>query len=460
MAGIGFRLKKLLEEDTYTGLIKGHLYSAVISSGPMLTSIICIGLLGVMSLPRLRTEEYLVFRTTIVYVFALSIIFTGIFQMITTRYIADRLFMKEPKGLVPCFVALMLITMISQALIGSVFFRYVADDWKYVFVATSLYVVVSCLWNTMIFISAVKNYTIIFIGFLLGAVTSLIAGQSMGIAIGMIGYLLGFTIGQLVILVFLIACFVNEFDYVKPISFNFLYYFKKYPELCVSGLVINLAVWIDKFMFWFSPYGTTVKGVFSTFPLFDGAFFIAYLTIIPALSLFLMHVETSFYQKYREYYRVIMGKSSLKTIETTKENIVLDLKESVMVLLKVQGTITAIFIIGAVKIIQIAKLQWIQLVIFKIGTLSAFLLIFFQLLLIILYYFEFRKEACFLTVMFLITNVVASYISIRLGFRFFGYGFFASCFVCLFTGYFVLNNKLKNLECITFMSQPIQRVKI
>ncbi len=460
MAGIGFRLKKLLEEDTYTGLLKGHLYSAIISSGPMLTSVICIGLLGVMSWPVLKTEEYLIFRTTIVYVFAFSIIFTGVFQMITTRYIADRLFMKESKGLIPCFVALMLITIISQTLIGSVFFRYVVDDWRYVFVSTSLYVVISCLWNTMIFISAVKNYRIIFIGFLIGAMTSLIAGHYLGITIGMIGYLLGFTIGQFIIVVFLIACFINEFDYVKPVSFNFLYYFKKYPELCVSGLVINLAVWVDKFMFWFSSYGTTVKGVFTTFPLYDGAFFIAYLTIIPALSLFLMRVETSFYQKYREYYKVIMGKAPLQKIEIAKENIVLDLKESIMVLLKVQGAITAILIIGAIKVIQIAKLQWAQIILFKIGTLSAFLLIFFQLLLIILYYFEFRKEACLLTVMFLVTNIIASFITLNLGFRSFGYGFFSSCFVCLFTGYFVLNHKLKKLECITFMSQPIQRVKI
>ncbi len=460
MAGIGFRLKKLLEEDTYTGLLKGHLYSAVISSGPMLTSVICIGLLGVMSWPVLKMEEYLLFRTTIVYVFAFSIIFTGVFQMITTRYIADRLFMKESKGLIPCFVALMAITVVSQALIGSVFFRYVVDDWKYVFVATSLYVVISCLWNTMIFISAVKNYKMIFVGFFIGAVVSLVAGHCMGVAVGMIGYLTGFTIGQFVILVFLIACFVNEFDYVRPISFNFIHYFRKYPELCISGLVINLAVWIDKFMFWFSPYGSKVKGIFSTFPLYDGAFFIAYLTIIPALSLFLMRVETGFYQKYREYYKVIMGKAPLSKIEKAKENIVADLKESIMVLLKVQGAITVVLIVGAVKVIQIAKLQWAQIILFKIGCLSAFLLIFFQLLLIILYYFEFRREACYLTVMFFVSNIIASFITINLGFRSFGYGFFSSCFLCLFAGYFVLNHKLKNLECITFISQPIKRVKI
>ena len=37
-------------------------------------------------------------------------------------------------------------------------------------------------------------------------------------------------------------------------------------------------------------------------PLYDSAMFIAYLAIIPALALFVTHVETSFFEKYRAYY--------------------------------------------------------------------------------------------------------------------------------------------------------------
>jgi len=459
MAGIGFRLQKLLKEDTYTGLMKGYLYSAIISSGPMLVSIICIGVLGFLSFPVLNTRDYLLFRTTIIYIFSFSIIFTGVFQMITTRYVADRLYMKEPNSLIPCFMALNIITVINQTVIGALFFYHVDKNFNYVALSTSLYVIISWLWNTMIFISATKNYNTIVIGFVIGSILSVIGGHWAGSHYGLAGYIAGFSAGQFVIVVFLMANFFREFDFFKSIDFNFLNYFIEYPDLCFAGLIINLSVWADKFIFWVSPYGVNVQGLFYTFPVYDSAFFLAYLSIIPALSIFLVRVETSFYKKYRSFYQMVTGKASLYMIESAKDDIIRDLKTSMMILIKIQGTITVVLIAGAVKFIQIAKLQWIQLIIFKIGTLSAFVLIFFQLMVIIMFYFEFRKEALFLTLLFLVTNITATLVTLKFGFASFGYGFFAAGFVSLFCGYFVLNYKLSNLEYLTFASQPILKIK-
>ena len=458
MAGIGFRLQKLLREDTYTGLLKGYLYSAVISSGPMLSSIICIGLLGVLSLPVLNTEDYLLFRTTIVYIFAFSLIFTGFFQMATTRYLADRLYSREPHALIPCCIGLMMITIVCQSIIGVIVFYQVIPDWQYVVLATSLYIIISCLWNIMMFISATRNYTLITVGFFLGSVISLVVGQTMGLKFGLFGYLFGFTLGQLTIVVFLMASFFKEYDFFHVINFKFMRYFRKYPDLCVAGIVINIAIWVDKMMFWFSPYGERIVGFFHSFPPYDGAFFIAYLSIVPALSLFLVRIETSFSHKYRYFYQNIMGKSPLKNIETAKDRIIEDLKDSIQVLLKVQGFITILFISGAVTIMKMAKLSWLQIVMFKIGTLSAFLLILFQFLLIIMFYFELRREAMVLTIVFFVTNIVATGITISMGIRSFGYGFFAATFASLFIGYFLLNYKLTHLEYLTFTFQPIQKV--
>lgn len=460
MAGIGFRLQKLLHKDSYSGLLQGYLYSAIISSGPMLSSILCIGLLGIVSMPVLSGDDYALFRTTIVYIFCFSLIFTGIFQMITTRYLADRLYMEENNSLIPCFFGLFIITAVNQAVIGSIFFYNVFNDWHYVAVSTLLYIIISCLWNTMIFISATKNYMVIFIGFVVGSFVSFAAGHFLGLRFGLVGYLSGFGAGQFVILTVLTGSFLREFDSFKIIDFNFLRYFKKYPDLFLAGFLTNIAVWADKLLFWFSPYGVTIRGPFKNFPLYDSAFFIAYLSTVPALSLFLVRIETGFYTKYRTFYGLIVKKASLHALETAHEGIIEDLKESTLSLLKIQGFISLVLLVGAFKVMSIAKLQWAQMVIFKIGLLSAFLLILFQFLIIILFYFEFRKDALLLTIIFLATNIAATVLSIKLGIRWFGYGFFTACFVSLLTGYFLLNNRLKNLLYLTFAHQPIVRVKV
>ena len=179
--------------------------------------------------------------------FAFSLIFTGLFQMLATRYIADRLYMKEPSSLIPCFMGLLVITLISQSIMGALFFYNVLADWRYVFVSTALYVIISTLWNTMIFISATKNYMLIVGGFAVGSLISFVSGYYLGLKIGMIGYLFGFCVGQFVIVMVLAGSLLKEFNFYKNVDFNFIHYFRKYPELCITGLVINLSVWIDKF---------------------------------------------------------------------------------------------------------------------------------------------------------------------------------------------------------------------
>ena len=49
MAGIGFELRKLLQRDSYAGLLKAYAYAGVISSGPWVLSIIGILLVGMIA---------------------------------------------------------------------------------------------------------------------------------------------------------------------------------------------------------------------------------------------------------------------------------------------------------------------------------------------------------------------------------------------------------------------------
>ena len=66
MAGIGFELRKILKEDRLLSLAKVYGYSAILSSGPWVVSIIAILLptqywlattLGTVSYPCLQTTE-------------------------------------------------------------------------------------------------------------------------------------------------------------------------------------------------------------------------------------------------------------------------------------------------------------------------------------------------------------------------------------------------------------------
>ena len=69
--------------------------------------------------------------------------------------------------------------------------------------------------------------------------------------------------------------------------------------------------------------------------------------------------------------------------------------------------------------------------------------------------FDFRNLCMILTVVYLVTNTVFTYITIELGLEFYGYGYTISCFVSLLVGFYLFAKKMDRLEYITFMRQPI-----
>ena len=458
MAGIGFRLRKLLDQESYLATIQAYLYSALISSGPWLITIIVIGILGILQTRAAYPfEDIIVFRLTIIYAYAFSLIVVGLVQMPLTRYLADLLFARDVAMYLPTYIASLLVVGVVQAVTGIVAVVWFSDwSFDYAFHAVLLYVTVSLIWIAMIFITTVKDFFSVSVAFLSGGVVSLAAGYYLGASRGTEGYMVGYTLGQLCIFLFLTLRIAVEFPSNLGISFDFLRYLKLYPTLVFVGFGYNLAIWIDKFVFWFGPTGTHVDAFMYSCDVYDVPMFLAYLTIVPAMSLFLIRIETSFYQYYKDFYGAIVGKQSLRVIRRQKEDMVASIRLSIVRLLKIQGSISVFAILAVPYVIDILPINWLHMGILRIGILGAFMHVMMLLLTICLLYFEFRLETLALTILFFALNFLGAYLSIGQGIAFYGYGYLGACFVTLLVGLFILDHKMNNLEYITFVMQPVK----
>ena len=105
MAGIGFRLKKLLDKDSYTSTMLAHICSAFISSGPWIISVLVIVIMEIIQYRQITIYEVYVFQATVVYCYAFSLVVIGIFQMPLTRYLADMLYQKKYDEYLPAYAA-------------------------------------------------------------------------------------------------------------------------------------------------------------------------------------------------------------------------------------------------------------------------------------------------------------------------------------------------------------------
>ena len=455
MAGIGFELKKMLDQGTYFSRIKAYLYSVNVSSGPWVVSILVIGLLGLFQTENLPRDEASLFRATIIYIYAFSLIAVGLLQLPLTRYLADLLYKNENELYLPAFSGALIVIGILQSLIA-VPFIFFFSGWTaiYGFSAYGLYLVVSFIWVAMIFLSAAKDAASISWSFAIGAVVSLFSAYLLGARFGISGYISGFTLGQVVIFLLLSIRLIVEFPSDRGFSLDFLGYLRDYPTLLAAGFIYNLAIWSDKFVFWFSGYGESNGSFLYTCFIYDAPIFIAYLTVIPSLALFLLLVETSFYRHYRSYYGSIAGKSGLESIMSQKESMMTNIRRNLGYVITVQGLVTLLSIFATPFVVKYLNMNWISMSIMRIGILGAFLHSLFLILNVFLFYFEFRREALLLNLLFLVLNISLSYFSLHIGEFYFGYGYFAACFLSLFTGVFVFCFKMHNLEYKTFMLQP------
>lgn len=456
MAGIGFKLEKILSKSSYMNLVQGYSYSAIVSAGPLLCTIFSIAILTVIAPGQMPIHEVMTFRTLVVYIYAGSLIGTSAAQMIVTRYISDRIFTNDFKAIAPAFVGVTIISLMVHFAAGAIFASFLDLGLPVQVTAVILFLAISIIWIAMIVLSASKDFIWIVKSFIAGASLSVVAGYLFGIKLGLLGLLGGFTIGQVLLVIMLLGQIFSEFEFRPRVEYYFLAYFKKFTALAFIATFYNIGIWIDKFVFWLTPEtGERIHSFLHASSVYDVPVFVAYILIVPSLAMFTVRVETSFYIHYRKFFLAILNKHPLSALEERRRNIVNALKTAMGRLIVLQGTITLVGLFLAPKIYPYLGMTSLNLGVFQIAMVATFLQALLQTLLIIMLYFDFRVDALVMSILFATTNYIFTRISIDLGFSYYGYGYFSSCLVSLVTGILIFNYRMKHLLYYTFVSQKI-----
>ena len=455
MAGIGFELKRILAEDTYTSMVKGFFYSTVISAGPWLLSVLCLAGLGIYSIAFLGFEERQLFSSSVVYMYATSLVGTGLLQMVITRYLSDRLYHGRKEALAETFIPIVLLTVAIQLPIAVGVLWGAPMPTAFKICAGVGLLLISLTWQVMIFLSASRDYISIVLSFLLGAVISTTAGLIWGKTYGLMGYMNGFLLGQFTIVALLTLKVTREFGVATKQDWSFLRYIYKYPQLVGIGFFYNLSIWVDKMMFGLSTYGRVTAERFPTYNQYDSSMFLAFATTVPSMALFLARTETDFAETYKRYYDDIFFRRPYNTIIKSKQAMLKVLAGSFFDLCKLQGLVTFLFIYFADDILYAVKLPYSQTSMFRYALLGAFMQVMMLFIHVVLLYFDLRGTVTFLTLLFLLANIFLTAASLALGFPFYGAGFASAAFIGLLFTVICLFWRLRDLEFITFAKRKI-----
>ncbi|KDR93801.1 Uncharacterized membrane protein [Peptoclostridium litorale DSM 5388] len=463
MAGIGFTLKKLFEDESYSARSKAYAYSALVSAGPWIAAVVTVNIIILLSkffLVEIAQRD--LFMGTMVYSFVFSQIITAPWQLLITRYVSDRLYNREYAHIRPSLIGLSKIVFAISYIVSALYYYPKDISLEYKIMAVYLFVFISIVWILMVYLSAVKNYAIISWAYGAGGIVSIgisaiLFKHPIEFArnAGASNLLLAYTLGITVTFALLLYSFLKNFESDSALEYDFIRYMDSFAALFFTGLFYTLGLWADDIIMWYSSLGVSIEEVYRYAPLYDNGVFLAYLTVIPTMILFMVSVETEFYDTYRKYFAFATKDASYDDIQSAKNEMKTCIYRNLIYIMENQTIISITCIVVAGFVFSRLGLPIIVKDIFRICTLGALCNIFILIIILILLYFEARNHALAIALSFFALNSLFTLYFLPLGVEFYGFGYFAGSFVSLCIAIVTMIIFLEELDYHTFAKQPL-----
>lgn len=452
MAGIGFELRDILQRQSFGAVLRAYGYAGLVSSGPWVLSILSVMAVGILGLGVVSESAIRNFLVSVTYLMASSLIASGCLQFMFTRFVADRIFEKQTACIGSNILGALTLTLLVTGSLGATLvFSFFAGSFVYKMLMLAGFVLLCQSWIVVVLLSGLKNYRAVLVAFVAGLAVSA-GGALIGLRHGTEGLLAGYLVGQSVLFFSLLTLLLRQFPPDELISFEFLDRRKAFYGLFLAGLLYNIGIWADKFVFWFNP--ATSQSVL--FPLrssllYDTPIFLAYLSIVPGMAVFFVRAETDFAEAYDSFYDCVRVGGTLQRMQRLKSEMILAARQGIHEIFDVQGLTILVLILTGPKLLHFLKIPLLYLNLFYVHLVGTGAQVLLLAVLNILFYLDKRREVIVLTGLFAALNLTLSLVSQRLGASFYGFGFAVASLLAAVIGLGVASRKLDDLEFETFM---------
>jgi len=487
MAGIGFRLNRFIETGTISGNVLAFAYSAIIAAGPWIITSLALSTLlnygffkviaqvilnvftnmtdreiiyNIQNIYSKIVNEY--FSVSIVYSFVFSTVITGGIIMVLSRNISDKIYSDNYEDIFSDTVGFIMISQIISLIVAMIFFGIYDQNplWVKIFV-TWLFISLSTLWVVSVAAVATDSYVKYLLAFVITGFSSVIFSIFFGLKFGPVGSVAGYALGVNVGISYMLFMVGEYFGFRLKISFAWAKSIVVYWQNLVIGTFYYLSIWIDDIVTWASPQlgeSYTRYGLYG-FRLaydYDSPMFLAYLTTIPTMAMFVLVLETYFYKKYKLFYQNITSGGTYSDIIISKNEMIQEMKSNISLVVKFQIIITAIiYFINDINII-VSQNAGLSDIIRRIGIVGAMMNGFYLMITLLLLYFDFRKEVMLLNILTFSINIGLSYgLFSVFDNKLLGFSYTIAFTISTFIGYKILIKKLENIEKIEFNRQKM-----
>lgn len=460
MAGIGFELKKLFSKKGLLLQARANLYASIVVAGPMMMgAVLLLGTRYISTFGGASIYQQDLIVVVITYSLLFSLVLTSSLLFVLSRYVADMLYINAYDKILPSMYGAISLFLIVGSISWLVFLVLSKLEFAYSLYSFILFCEGVVAWVQISYISAVKEYRGILIGFLIGIVS--------GLAMSFIFILLKYEVvasllaGSCVAYGILIIDFTVVLHEFFPMGsgspLRFLEWIDKYPQLPFVGFFSTLGLFIHLMLMWGSPWGVQVSGLFYHAPAHDIPALMAFVTSLATTVNFVTSVEVNFYPKYRLYFSLLNGDGSLSNIEKAYDDMLDVLKQEIFYLAIQQIFITLFSITLVGELLSYLKLGFTAAMIemFRVLCVGYGIYAIGNILVLFLLYFSSNTDALWAVASFFVVNVLATLYTISLSQTYYGFGFVLAGVVLYLIALRLLFSYTDRLDYYIFTRQPV-----
>lgn len=454
MAGIGFELKKLFRKDSIFSTIFGGVYATVITIGPTILVIVAINLLYLL-LPYANMSLYdkELLASIILYVFIFSLVITSPVNIILSRYIADKIYEEDYDSILPSIdsgnlavAALAFFTGVpfsaAMYFIGGIpFYRIALSYFFYTGLVFTFY--------HMTFVTLLKDYRKITYSFLLSLIVGILLSLYLVFARGITvldGIVAGLAVSFNLIAVLLMSRCKRNFRHHNKNTGEVWKYFVRFRKLFAANAFYTLGLYSSNFVFWiFSRYKILVAGVFASAPVYDVATYLAMITNISVLVIFVINVETKFHTAYQIYCQSIIGASG-KDILQAKRHMIDVLRRELLYIIQLQLIINVCIVLLVLAFGEKFGFSGTILQMYPVLAVAYMIMYLVQCMMIFLFYLDDAGGAAMVGFVFLVCSTLGCLVSVRMPAVLSGGGVLLGTLAGFTTAFFRIRYMLRHID--------------
>lgn len=452
MAGTGIASLDLTRQATLSGGLSTYLRAGIATCGPWIFTVLAIAGVNLLQRTSVEPGEVALFMIIIIYNFIFSLLLASPVVLAVARRLADEIYAARA-GSIPglLFGALTLLFVLQSAVAIPYYGFIVGLDLTIRLLAIVGFFTVGGIWIASAFLAALKRYGTVSLAFAVGMGIAFILAAAFR-SEGTVGLLAGFTLGLALIFFFLLGRIVADFPASAEAPWQVLAALRQYWEYALAGLFYVAGIWVDKWIMWSAPGNLVFAGAMPAHPAYDAALFLAFLSIIPAMAVFFLCMETQFFRTYRRFYRDIGDHATLDRIETNHTSILLTLKQVARRIILLQTTISYVLILLAPQLIELAGGGSETAAIFRFAVIGALFHVMVVFIMMVLSYFDLARLLLRVAASFLLLNAVFTGAALSFGPSYYGYGYLLASILCLVYAYRIAAGAITRLAYMTFVA--------